>query len=161
MVSVIIDNNLVNVLTKRMRLHLEETYLYKFHLLTNGLDKLFDEALRSHANIGLSHFLILLAVRQHKKMSSKDIATFLRVSPAAVSRQVDGACEAGWLALEASKTDARGQNIRLTKEGEKRVRRGLRALEAHVFTVFLGGNRQMDLMSHIDNLLDNMEGNQL
>jgi len=144
-----------------MRLHLEETYLYKFHLLTNGLDKLFDDALRAYASVGLSHFLILLAVRQHKTMSCKDIAEFLRISPAAVSRQVDGARDAGWLAVKASKLDGRGQSIELTREGERLVRRGLRALEAHVFTVFLGGNRQTDLMSHIDNLLDNMKGNEL
>jgi DNA-binding MarR family transcriptional regulator len=144
-----------------VKLLLEETYLYKFHLLTKGLDKFFDTELRKHANIGLSHFLILLTVRQHKAMSAKDIAAFLDVSPAAISRQVEGACQSEWLCAKASMIEGRGQSIQLTRKGEKQVRKGLRALEAHVFTVFLGGNRQMDLMSHIDVLLSNMTGNDL
>lgn len=69
-----------------MKLLLEETYLYKFRLLTNGLDKLFDTELRKHADIGLSHFLILVTVRQHKNMSAKDIAAFWRL----VQRQSAG-----------------------------------------------------------------------
>lgn len=144
-----------------MRLHLEDTYLYKFHLLTAGLDKLFDETLRKYADIGLSHFLILLAVRQHKSIRCRDIAAFLCVSPAAVSRQIDIACRSGWLDVHASKADGRSQVVMLTRDGDKRVRQGLRALDAHVFTVFLGGKRQMDLMSHIDTLLMNMKGCEL
>lgn len=144
-----------------MQLHLEETYLYKFHLLTNGLDKLFDAELRKHADIGLSHFLILLTVRQHKAISAKDIAAFLDVSPAAISRQVEGARSSGWLEAKALGNDKRGQSIRLTREGEKMVRKGLHVLEVQVFTVFVGSNRQADLMTHIDTLLGNMKGNRL
>lgn len=144
-----------------MQLHLEETYLYKFHLLTKGLDKLFDAELRKHAGIGLSHFLILLTIRQHKAMSAKDIAAFLDVSPAAISRQVEGGRSSGWLEIKVPGNDKRGQNIRLTKDGEKMVRKGLHALEVHVFTVFVGSNRQADLMMHIDTLLSNMKGNRL
>src|SRR5580704_1773073 len=104
-----IDKILVNALTNSMRLHLEETYLYKLHMLTTGLDRLFDAALREHAGIGLSHFLILLTVRQHKSMSCKDIAAFLRVSPAAISRQIEIASQLGWLSVQQSKLDGRGQ----------------------------------------------------
>jgi DNA-binding MarR family transcriptional regulator len=144
-----------------VKLLLEETYLYKFRLLTNGLDKLFDTELRKHADIGLSHFLILVTVRQHKNMSAKDIAAFLAISPAAVSRQIESARISGWLDVTDLKTDKRGQSIRLTREGEKQVRKGLKALEVHVFSIFIGGKRQTDLMSHIDILMHNMRGDEL
>lgn len=144
-----------------MRLHLEETYLYKFHLLSKGIDKLFDAELRKHADIGLSHFIILLAVRQHKTMRAKDIASYLDLSPAAISRQVEAARKLGLLEVKGLDTDKREQSIRLTREGDKRVRSGLRALESHVYSVFLGSNHQMDLMSHVDSLLVNMKGNNL
>lgn len=135
---------------------LEDTYLYKFHLLTNGINKLFDTELREHAEIGMSHFMILLTVRRHKIISGKDIAAFLDVSPAAISRQLESACRSGWLNIQSSGIDGRGKEISLTKAGEKQVKKGLRVLDLRVLPIFMGRDRKMALGSHIDILLRNM-----
>lgn len=141
-----------------MTFRLEQTYLYKIHLLANRLDKLFDDTLREHVTIGLSHFLILLTVRRHGATTSKEIAGFLRVSPAAVSRQVDSAHAAGWLSIRASDADRRVRRLHLTANGKTQVRNGLRVLESEVFPLFESADRQAGLMSHIDVLLMNMKG---
>ncbi|HSX31305.1 MAG TPA: MarR family transcriptional regulator [Candidatus Saccharimonadales bacterium] len=140
-----------------MRLRLEETYLYKLHLLTGQLDKLFDSSLRTGAGIGLSHFLVLLAVRQHGAVSSKDVADFLAVSPPAVSRQIEIAERKGWVSVRALNTDKRGHSIQLTQQGEAKLIKSLRVLEKRVFPVFSDSECHLDLMSHIDMLLTNVE----
>lgn len=134
-----------------------QTYLYKIHTLTNSLDKLFDQALRRDAGVGLSQFTLLLSVGQHQPASQRKIAAFLDLSPGAISRQVEIAHQKGWITIEVDKTDRRGQVLQLTPKGTAVIDKGIKALEKDVFQIFDTENAQTNLMHHIDLLTQNVK----
>lgn len=134
-----------------------QTYLYKMHRLTNSLDKLFDANLRQHAAIGLSQFTLLLAVSQHKAASQRTLATFLGVSPGAISRQVEIAQKHGLITIQSSTQDRRGQLVSITTLGQQKITDGIATLEQHVFAIFNDENMQTNLMGHIEKLQQNID----
>ncbi len=139
-----------------MTLDYSQTYLYKLHKLTNSLDKVFDQNLRRHADIGLSQFTLLLSVDQHQPVSQRVIAEFLDISPGAVSRQTEIAQKNGWVSIDAA-DDRRQQMLQLTSKGKKAIANGLSSLEQHVFHIFDSDNEQTNLMQHVDTLLENIQ----
>jgi DNA-binding MarR family transcriptional regulator len=139
----------------RLDLDFHETYLYKLHLLTNALDKVFDQALQHYAAITLSQFLVLAAISQHEHINQRRVAHYLEISPVAVKRQVDIAKDRQW--LENSYQPIRGEGLRLTPEGAAVVKQSLQVLEQYVFSIFEGQERGADLMQHIDLLLSNVK----
>lgn len=134
---------------------ISQTYLYKLHMLTNELNKLFDQVLRSKTQLGLSQFLFLLSVEQHQPASHKEIARFLSLTPAAISRQVEVARKAGLVQFNSA-DDRRAKYLYVTSLGRKETQRGMAVLERDVLPVFNGEDQQADLMSHIDTLLGNI-----
>lgn len=133
-----------------MSFDFSHTYLYKMHKLTTSLDTVFDKALRHHASIGLSQFTLLLSVQQHQPALQRSIASFLMVSPGAISRQVELARQRGWIRVTSGEADRRTQHLTLTASGEAMIQTGLAALESHVFSIFDKENVQTNLMGHID-----------
>jgi len=140
-----------------MNFDFSRTYLYKMHLLTNSLDKLFDRNLRTHANISLSQFTLLLAISQHQPASQRTVATFLGVSPGAISRQVELAHKQNLIHIENSVNDRRGQLLTLTADGKQKITEGITTLEKHVFAIFDDENTQTNLMEHIVTLQKNID----
>lgn len=133
-----------------------ETYLYKLHKLTNSLDKVFDQNLRQHANIGLSQFSLLLSVNQHQPVKQRAVAKFLDLSTSAISRQVDIASQNGWVSISGADEDKRAQVLNLTAKGKATITKGMAALEEHVFSIFNHDNTQTNLMEHIEVLQANI-----
>lgn len=127
-----------------------QTYLYKLHRLTTSLDTLFDQKLRQYSSIGLSQFTLLLSIAQHQPASQRTIASFLDLSPGAISRQVEIARQNGWLTVRSDPKDRRGQILRLTPAGSAMITHGLTTLEVHVFSIFQDENKQTNLMDHIE-----------
>jgi DNA-binding MarR family transcriptional regulator len=140
-----------------MTFDFSKTYLYKMHRLTNSLDQAFDKALREHADITLSQFTLLLSVQHFGTTTNRAIATFLDISPAAVSRQVDIATKNGWVNLVQKDSDRRTQELRLTAAGRDKIQSGTDQLEKHVFDIFTHDNRQTNLMDHIVTLQKNID----
>jgi DNA-binding MarR family transcriptional regulator len=135
---------------------LSQTYLYKLHTLTNDLNKLFDQVLRSKTQLGLTQFLFLLSVRQHDLVSSKKVAQFLSLSPAAISRQVAVAHRSGWVQHQSKGEDRRAQLLFITAAGDREVKKGITALENEVLHVFKDEDKPTSLMEHIDLLTTNI-----
>ena len=140
-----------------MNFDFSQTYLYKMHRLTNSLDKLFDVSLRRYAVIGLSQFTLLLAVSQHKTASQRTIASFLGISPGAISRQVEVAQKQGFIIVQNSTQDRRGQLVSITAKGQQKITDGITVLEQHVFAIFNDENMQTNLMGHIEKLQENID----
>lgn len=132
-----------------------QTYLYKLHKLTNSLDKTFDQILRKHSGISLSQFTLLLSVDQHQPASQRTIASFLDISAAAVSRQVDIAVTNKFITITGT-FDRRQQKLALTGAGEKAIAAGMATLEHHIFHIFDQSDDRTNLMSHVDILLTNI-----
>lgn len=134
-----------------------QTYLYKFHKLTANLDKVFDQALRTHSRISLSQFTFLLAIDTLGQTNQQKIASFLEVSTPAISRQSDIAYGNSWIKRTPSPADRHGYALELTPRGKRMIKHGLDTLETHVLKVFANEHQQTDLMGHIDTLLDNVK----
>ncbi len=134
-----------------------QTYLYKMHRLTTSLDTLFDTELRQRAGIGLSQFTLLLSVQQLQPTTQRRIATFLGISPGAISRQVEIAQKNHWVTLTADHSDRRKQYLSLTPTGKKMIATGIHALEKHAFQIFSDENTQTNLMHHIQLLQTNID----
>jgi DNA-binding MarR family transcriptional regulator len=132
-----------------------QTYLYKLHKLTNLLDKIFDQNLRRHADIGLSQFTLLLSIAQHQPTTQRTIADFLDLSAGAISRQVEIAQQNGQITVEGG-VDRRAQSLNITKSGQSKINSGIAVLEKHVFSIFSDENVQTNLMQHIDLLQSNV-----
>lgn len=139
-----------------MMIDFSQTYLYKLHRLTTGLDTLFDQNLRQYSDIGLSQFTLLLSVAQHQPVSQRKIAEFLSLSPSAISRQVEIAAKKRWITVKDDPNDRRGKILQLTPLGESKIQHGIEILEAHVFQIFKDENVQTNLMGHIDILLGHL-----
>ncbi|HSW80415.1 MAG TPA: hypothetical protein VLG47_06570 [Candidatus Saccharimonadales bacterium] len=131
-----------------------ETYLFKIHALSNALDKAFDKALREHAGLTLSQFVLLLAISQHKTTNQRSAAKFLGISPAAINRQSEIAKREDKIQIRPDGT-GRGQTLMITKKGDAVIKQGIEALDRHVFKIFKDENTQTSLMQHIDMLLEN------
>lgn len=134
-----------------------QTYLYKLHKLALSIDKVFDQALRQHANIGLSQFTLLLAVAQHGVATQRAIVDFLDLTPAAISRQVEVARTKGWITVAGTPGDRRAQVLTITPAGTQVVHASMEALEQHVFRIFEHSDAHTHLMGHIDLLLGNIK----
>lgn len=135
-----------------MSLRFSETYLYKLHVLTANLDKLFDNVLRGHGNITLSQFTLLLAISEHKNSFQNEIARFLNVSPAAISRQVEIAVSNNFVNRTKSSGNRRKQELRLTPLGREIIDNSLLVLKKHAFYIFENQDSSSSLGGHIDML---------
>jgi DNA-binding MarR family transcriptional regulator len=140
-----------------MSFDFSQTYLYKMHKLTTSLDTVFDQKLRKYAGIGLSQFTLLLSIQQHQPATHREIATFLNISPGAISRQVEIANTNKWISIQTNSKDRRKQHLVLTSKGDKVITGGIEALEQHVFHIFNDENMQTNLMDHINQLQDNID----
>jgi DNA-binding MarR family transcriptional regulator len=142
-----------------MTFNFSQTYLYKMHKLTSSLDTTFDRHLRQYADIGLSQFTLLLSVQQHQPIAQRSVATFLGISPGAVSRQVEIAQKQGWITIANDIGDRRRQHLSLTNAGADKIQSGIAVLEKHVFHIFDNENVQSSLMGHIDMLQKSIDQN--
>lgn len=103
---------------------------YMLHKLTGLVDRLADHALSNELQIGLSQFLILLPLSQQKTWTQTDVARFLELTDAAVSRQVDLLVEKRYLSRTENPANRRQHLLTLTKAGTRTVRRAFAILEA-------------------------------
>ena len=134
-----------------------QTYLHKIHILTTDLDRAFNKILHIHAGVSLSQFMLLVTVLEHTAVNQRTVAHFLRISPAAIKRQVDIAINANLLRIEIT-GKVPGQTLQLTQAGHTLIKTSMHALELHLFDIFAAANHQAGLMTHIDVLLDNTKG---
>lgn len=135
-----------------MEVKFSETHLYKLHKLTNSLDRLFDQALSKFAGCTLSQFTLLLAVQQHQSANQRAISSFLEITPAAVSRQVDIAISRSYIVVKIPENNRRVRTLTLTAKGKMMIKTGLEVLEKHVFHIFDAESAHTNLMSHIEML---------
>ena len=142
-------------MTKVDNTDFNQTYLHKLHILTNSLDRLFDQTLRMHDCPGLSQLMLMLVVAKQSSLSSADIAKSLDISRAAVSRQIDIANEEGRVELKSVKGDKRTQLVSLTHKGRESAEKSISILERYVFNIFNHQDTQTSLMNHIDTLTQN------
>lgn len=74
------------------------------------------------ADLSISQYRILVrAFRQQDRLTVKDMAAQLSLSPAATSRAVDGLVQRGYLTRDEDGTDRRQRRITLTETGREEL----------------------------------------
>lgn len=94
--------------------------LHQLHKIVFTVDKAADEILTKNINLTFSQFLILIAVTFKPKCSQKDIAKFLNVTEAAISRQILLLEKQGYITIYINKENRRENIITITKLGTKK-----------------------------------------
>ena len=72
-----------------MSKNFSDAIAYKIHKAVFVMDKTADSTLQEKLNLTLSQFLILMSIEQNPNLTQVEIARFLELTQAAVSRQID------------------------------------------------------------------------
>lgn len=100
-----------------------ETSFYRVHRLVSQLAKAAEQKLREGSGMSFSQFLVLQALTESAQLSQAQIATYVGVTPAVMTKQVDYLCAAGWVVRSANKDDRRQHVIRLSPGGRQLIER--------------------------------------
>ncbi len=100
--------------------HSYERFLKAVHQTVFLFDREADRVLAETLGGTFSQFMVLMAIAQCQGLSQQKIAAFLQLTPAAVSRQVDGLVEAKLIARKQDPHSRRSYVVSLTEAGEKR-----------------------------------------
>ncbi len=73
--------------------------------------------------MSFSQFLVLQALVETPELSQAQIAVYVGVTPAVMTKQVDYLCSAGWVVRSASPTDRRQHVIKLSAGGRRLITR--------------------------------------
>lgn len=95
----------------------EEHFLQTIHKMAFLLDRRADSVLSKARHGTFSRFLVLTALTHCPGVSQREIASFLNLTPAAVSRQVESLVRAKLLSRSPAPGSRRENAIRLTKKG--------------------------------------------
>lgn len=112
--------------------HALELFLKNLHKLVFIIDRHADQMLLKSKQATFSQFLLLSAIAQCPGFSQQKIATFLNVTPAAVSRQIDSLVAAGCVVRAEDPKSRRAHTVSLTAKGKKR-RETMRSLLTRAF----------------------------
>lgn len=97
-----------------------ERFLKAVHQTVFLFDREADRVLGEAMGGTFSQFMVLMAIAQCQGLSQQKIAAFLQLTPAAVSRQVDGLVAAKLIARKQDPHSRRSHVVSLTKAGEQR-----------------------------------------
>lgn len=99
-----------------------ERFLRAIHKSVCVIDRSADRLLSDAQEGTFSQFLILMAIAQRSGLSQQKIAEFLDLTPAAVSRQIDGLVKAELIVREQDPQSRRSHVVSLSPAGEERFR---------------------------------------
>jgi DNA-binding MarR family transcriptional regulator len=132
---------------------LNETYMYKLDrlklLVQIEIDTILSQRIRG---LSMSQFFLIFAVKDLINPNQSQIAAYLNVSGAAISRQVTVA-EVNGL-IEVSKNRELNQNIlSLTKKGLNTFCQAYQIVNIHLLDIFQNSEDLDGLSGHLDKLL--------
>ena len=124
--------------------------------LARSMEQDFEKRLQT-IGITRSAYAVLSPIQHDKKATPAEIASFLGVNGAAVTRHLDRIEKQGLIRRTASATDRRSIDITLTREGARTVRLGRADSEAtnKKFTECLTASQVKHLQSAIQTMLVN------
>jgi DNA-binding MarR family transcriptional regulator len=131
--------------------------MYKLHILSNTIAKVFDEILLQQVDVRWSQMTILLAIREVGACDQSSLARFLGVSPAAISRQVEKLIAGGYTRSITTPNNRRQNTIQLTNLGRQQIEIAVRELDHYAQKLFRNDCDATSLESHLAMLLLNSE----
>lgn len=98
-----------------------ERFLQSAHKMVYAVDRGADRLLKERFNASFSQFMVLMAIDCCTKPSQQDIAQFMDLTPAAVSRQIDALVKSGSISRKPDPENRRSHMIALTPKGKSRM----------------------------------------
>ena len=137
---------------------MQETRItFTLNKLVSVLNSHADSILRTKFDMTYSQFLFLLNL-QAKPSSLTELAGYLKVSTAAVSKRVTWFTDRGLVEIVPDSTNARKVVLKITKRGEKSVQKASTQLEASFNDFFAGykGVKLGELNKNLNSVLEHL-----
>jgi DNA-binding MarR family transcriptional regulator len=115
---------------------LQNGLAFKLHQVAWGLGKLADKAMQEELKWGFSQFMILAVLKFHPHCSQRTIAEERHLTEAAISRQVEGLMEKGWVVRQENPKNRREHMLELTFEGKEALKQGIAVMKKEIDKVF-------------------------
>ena len=115
---------------KCILLTMDKYLSFELHHLVQLLDKYADNYLSAAFSVSYSRFLVLLAVYAHKSATQHQIANYVGIGDAVVSRMLGPLQEQGLLKVVQDARHAKKNNVVLTPKGSRLVEKASKQLES-------------------------------
>lgn len=102
-----------------MNKNFSQAIAYKIHKAVFIMDKLADSTLQNKLDLTFSQFLVLMSVVQNPKIKQIDIADFLELTQAAVSRQIEVLKNKGLITISQNEENRRENLLSPTVKGKE------------------------------------------
>lgn len=106
-------------IVKIMSENFSQAIAYKIHKVVFVMDKTADATLQKKADLTLSQFLILMNVVQNAGLTQIEIANFLEITQAAVSRQIDVLRNKNLITIKQNEENKREHLLFPTSQGKE------------------------------------------
>lgn len=100
---------------------LNQSLSFKLHQVVKLLHHQADRILEDELGITFSQFLVLKVSGCSDEPSQRDVAQRLDITPAAISRHIDGLCERGLMVKSKKPDNRREHDLQLTELGANKV----------------------------------------
>lgn len=107
----------------------EREFLYLIHQTTCLIDKTIDASLLRAGQISFSQFLILMSLKHTPGSSQQELAKFLDITPAAISRQIHTLSKLGYLKQKISPGNKRMKILTNTPLGEAQYQKAVEIID--------------------------------
>lgn len=122
-------------LFQNMKIHSRDIF-YSAHKAVFVIDKIADKILQDNLNLTYSQFRILAAIKRNPDVSQKDIADYLDMTEAAVSRQIEFVVKREFVKKTENKKNRRQSVLALTSLGINQLQKAFKTLDAKFEEVF-------------------------
>lgn len=126
---------------KARNIRFSETLLYRLDRFASQVTKAAESRLREASGMSFSQFLVLMALLENGPAQQSQIADYVGVTPAVITKQVEQLAGKGWLQLGPSHQDRRANVVRLTDKGGAAARAAIKQLEQAI-------RREINLAEH-------------
>ncbi len=104
---------------------------FKMHNLMASLAKSLHFALVEKCDMSFPQFMFLTSVQNHPDKSQRMLASFRKMTPAAISKQVDSLIDKGWVVKKIKKGKRLEYALSLSSVGKKKLKQAEKILEKH------------------------------
>lgn len=118
------------------KLDWSKSFMYSIHQTYFLVQKRLEQKLLKVANISFSQFLILLPLHCKDKASQADIAEFLHLTEATVSRHINGLVKEGIISRKEDPNNRRKHILTLTAKGTKDFVDAHKKIETELAEIF-------------------------
>lgn len=133
-----------------------DTLVYKLHKAVFLINKITDQSLQNSLSLGLPQFLILMAVNRHPGTMQMNVAKYLDLTEAAVSKQMNLMLSKGLIERCENPKNRREHVLHITLTGKKILAAATDLLDKKMLEIFDTMNqKEKDSLIHS---LDKMTG---